>query len=309
MTINVDLEELKKLQLNNIIDLLEAKSDDEESDAEDAEETDAEEEAEKDMEESTEISDAFNMIFEGQEVDKEFVTKAQDAFKVAVDAKAKSLFEAKMTEVEKELQAKLDEKQEESDKQIDAYLSYVVEEWLKENEVTIQSNFKAEKFDALMESLKATFVEHNVTEEEVAKLSESESKIAALEQEVLDMAVKLQESKDAVKKAEFAQLVKESTEGLAESEAAKFIDIIGELDVELTESAESFKGRLDSLKKIFTKGASVKEEEQIAESVEGDVIAEKAEVVVESAEETKPQVTEKMASYLKAAKTSFGSRK
>jgi hypothetical protein len=308
MTINVDLEELKKLQLNNIIDLLEAKSDDEESDA-DAEETGAEEEAEKDMEESTEISDAFNMIFEGQEVDKEFVTKAKDAFKVAVDAKAKALFEAKMTEVEKELQEKLDEKQEESDKQIDAYLSYVVEEWLKENEVTIQSNFKAEKFDALMESLKATFVEHNVTEEEVATMTESADKIAALEQEVLDMAVKLQESKDAIKKAEFAQLVKDSTEGLAESEAVKFMEIIGELDVELTESAEGFKGRLDSLKKIFTKGVSVKEEEQIAESVEGDVIAEAAPVIAEAVVESKEEVSDKMKSYLKAVNKSFGSRK
>lgn len=307
MSVDLDLDELRKMKLENIVDLLEGKKDDEEEDKEEGSESDDsdEEEVEESVSAQDVVGDAVKTLFEGQEVTEDFVKKAKDIVSVLVAEKAKSLMESELVKIEAKIQSRLDEKQAESDKQIDAYLNYVVEEWLKENEVAITSNVKAERYDSIIGQLAETFASFNVSVETLDPLKESEDKVVALEAEVQKLALALQESQEELKKTEFVKAIDEVTADLAESEKEKFAAVIGELDVELDESIEDFKGRLTSIKNIFVKKAGAAEEVNESSTEGEEVITEKTITESETPEEKPSVVNEKMALYQKSIRRSF----
>lgn len=301
---DMDLEKLRSMKLDNIADLLEAKEEDEDEKDEDQESDSSEGDDKDEDKDKDDMEESVAELFKGVEgLDEAFVKKAKDVFTIAVSKKTQELVESRLADLDKTIGERLAEQQEESDKQINSYLNYVVEEWLKENQVAITSNIKAEKYDQLMESLGGLFTEHHVDVESVDKLQEAQAEITSLKSEVLDLAEKLQESKDEVVKQSFRKVIAEATEGMADTEKETFISAIGELDVELTESVEDFTARISGLKKIFVKQATEEKVNESDDEKNEEVILEKEEQLDESKDATVKD--EKMASYLKSVRRGF----
>ena len=62
-----------------------------------------------------------------------------------------------------EFEATLDEEKEALATKLDEYLTYVVENWMKENQVAIDSGIRSDISESFMVGLKALFEEHYVT--------------------------------------------------------------------------------------------------------------------------------------------------
>ena len=122
-------------------------------------------------------------MFNGQDLSEEFKDNVATIFEAAVSAK----LIAETVRLEEEFETKLAEEiaifNEEVTSKLDTYLDYCVENWMKENEVAIESTLRNELASEFVEGLKDLFAEHyiNVPEDKVDVLEAMAEKVAALE--------------------------------------------------------------------------------------------------------------------------------
>ena len=127
----------------------------------------------------TGLKEAFDGLFEGQDLSEEFKTKTVAVFEATVHEKVlaeKAQLEEKF---EADLQEQVSQVTEELVEQVDSYLDYVIEKWMDANEVAVESNIKVQVAESLLDSLKGLVVEHNleVSEEENNLVAEAEEKL------------------------------------------------------------------------------------------------------------------------------------
>jgi hypothetical protein len=155
------------------------------------------EEAEADsevvVEEVVEIEESIASIFEGMDLSEEFTSKVTLVFEAAVheaaNAKADKIIAEKTEVLETEMKESVDSAVEKIVENLDSYLDYVVEEWMKENELAIEAGVKVEMAESLMNGLKGLFEEHNIDVSE-----ETVDVVAALEEEVEELKTTANES-------------------------------------------------------------------------------------------------------------------
>lgn len=234
--------------------------------------------------EEVDITEAFASIFEGTDISEEVIGKFGTIFEAAVNeaasAKAQEIAEALEEQFEAQLAESVNEAMEEIVENLDAYLDYVVSEWMEENAVAIESGIKVEMAESFMEGLKELFYEHNVDIDE-----ETVDIVSALEDE-LEEAV--QEANRAINEnielsEEVASLhaelaFREITEGMTTSQIERLRVLSEKLDIS---DLDTYVDDLNTLKESFFKSKPV-----ITESVN----EEENELIVE--ETSKPRVSQ-----------------
>ena len=264
------IEEVKKLGLENLSELLESSVDDEPED-----EVPAEEEAPV-SESAASIAD----LFEGVEgLPEGFAAKAKVLFEVAVSEKALALAERKYSELEAAVVASQATKIQEDADQLDAYLSYVTEEWYKENQAIVESKFKVELAETFVTKMTALLAEYNVEiDPDQESIVESlEAKLDEANGHVESLVFELQESKKALAKTQVEAAISEATAGMSDVEAERFTTVLGEM--EYVDQAD-FQVKIDVLKSALikeSKTSTVTESVSLTESIDipSDVSAEK----------------------------------
>lgn len=209
--------------------------------------------------------------------------------------KSAVLFEAALTsrvaveteKLEEQYQSKLDEQVEsirsELVEKIDGYLNYVVEQWMEENELAIETGLRAEIAESFIDSLKQVFVEHYVEVPEgkadlVDGLAEQVEELETQLQAVTEKSVKLAESVEELTRE---KIVIEATEGMIATEAEKLKSLVEGIDFEDQEG--------------FAKKVSIIKEAHFTKSVASSTIVEEAE------EQSEQQsASPRMAAYMSA---------
>ena len=232
-------------------------------------ESEHDEEAEK-VDESTlddrlalvDVSEDVTALTDGEELSEEFKEKASTIFEAAVKSKLRSeverIEEAKVQEVAEEVNAVRDELTE----KVDAYMNYVVEEWMKENEIAIERGLKGEIAEDFISGLKNLFTEHyiDVPDEKYDILGQQSEKIDELEtklNEQIEKSAALKSEKDVlVRESVFAEVASD----LADTEVEKFKSLAE--DVDFTDE-DAFRNKLDTLKESYFPKATT-----VAESVD-----------------------------------------
>ena len=233
---------------------------------------DEEKEEEESVDESTlddrlasvDVSEDVSALVEGEEITEEFKEKAATIFEAAVKSKLRSEVEriesAKVQEVAEEINTVRDELTE----KVDNYMNYVVEEWMKENEIAIERGLKGEIAEDFIAGLKDLFAEHyvDVPDEKYDILGQQSEKIDELEaklNEQIEKSAELKKSHDVlVRESVFAEVASD----LADTEVEKFKSLAEEVEFS---DEESFKAKLDQLKESYFPKAST-----IAESVDSE---------------------------------------
>lgn len=227
-----------------------------------------------------EDADAFGGLFEGMDLSEDFKSKLALVFEAAVNeaavSKAAALeeeFQAKLEEAVNEKMAEVDATVAESIdgivENLDAYLDYVVAEWMEENKVAIEAGIKVEMAESLLNSLKTVFYEHNVAidEETIDVVADLEEQIADLEEkanQAINENIELAEEINALR----AQAIfTEVSEGLTTTQVERFRILSEKLNFE---DAASYKDDLQTLKESFFKAKAP----VIAEEVEEEVLME-----------------------------------
>ena len=109
---------------------------------------------------SLDVSDDVNALVDGEELSEEFKTKAATIFETAIKSKVKEIAEEMEAESKKRFEEETSQAKAELVEKVDSYLSYVVEEWMKENELALERGIKGEIAEDFISGLKKLFEDH-----------------------------------------------------------------------------------------------------------------------------------------------------
>ena len=249
-----DMGKMKKDQLMATYDMMKnAMHEKEESD-----EDKAKSEAVEARMKSIDVAEHVEALLTGEgDLSEEFKTKAATVFEAAVKSKVRSEVERMEEEYSTELEGNITATKEELTEKVDTYLNYVVEEWMKENELAVERGLKGEIAEDFISGLKQLFEDHyvDVPDEKYDVLEAQSEKISELEGKINEM---MEASMNL--KSENAELVKEQvmsevSSDLAETEIEKFKSLVE--DVDYSDEA-SYREKLGTLKEsYFPKSAPV----------------------------------------------------
>ena len=184
-------------------------------------------------EEKIDISSQLNSIF-GEDLSEEFRTKATSIFEAAVIARVNNEMEIITTELEEQTAEQLVEFKEALVEKVDGYLNYVVEQWLEENKLAVETGLRTEIAEDFISGMKDLFKEHyiEVPEEKYNVVEELQSVSAELKSQ-LDESISINvELSKQLTVATRAQILEEQTKDLAETEADKLKKLVEGVDFE-----------------------------------------------------------------------------
>ena len=193
-------------------------------------------------------------IVNGEELSEEFKEKASTIFEAAVSAKVISEVNQRVEKLEEDYKKELSEAKEEFQKSLtektDGYLNYVVEEWMKENELAVEKGIRSELVEDFMSGLKNLFTEHyiDIPEEKVDLVDDLFEKVEDLEQKLDESINANVETKQELSKYKKQEALREVTEELADTEKEKLEKLSEGVDYE---SDEQYKEKLEVIKENY----------------------------------------------------------
>jgi hypothetical protein len=116
----------------------------------------------KDKVKDMDMKEDVAALTDGEELSEEFKAKAATIFEASVKAKLVEEIEKLEGEYETKVAEKVEETKSEIVEKVDAYLNYVVEEWMKENELAIEKGLRAEITEDFIGGLKSLFESHYI---------------------------------------------------------------------------------------------------------------------------------------------------
>ena len=207
---------------------------------------------------SIDVSEHVNALMNGEgDLSEEFKRKAATVFEAAVKSKVRSEVERMEDEYKSELEENINATKDELTEKVDSYMNYVVEEWMKENELAIERGLKGEIAEDFISGLKQLFEDHyvDVPDEKYDVLEAQSEKISELEGRINEMMEEQIQTKSTNSKLVKEQVLSDVSSDLAETEIEKFKSLIE--DVDFT-NEESYREKLGTLKEsYFPKSAPV----------------------------------------------------
>ena len=209
-----------------------------------------------------EVDEHMDALVAGQDdLSEEFKTKAATVFESAVNSKVKEIAEQMEADVQTNYEQDIAEAKEALTEKVDSYLSYVVEEWMKENEIALERGIKGEIAEDFITGLKKLFAEHyiDVPDERYNVLEDQAAKIESLEKKLNEQIEKNVElnKENAVKSRK--EIMAEVASDLADTSKEKFAKLAEEIE---WSDADSFKSKCETIKESYfgVKKEEVKDE-------------------------------------------------
>ena len=198
-----------------------------------------------------EVDEHMDALVAGQDdLSEEFKTKAATVFESAVNSKVKEIAEQMEADVQTNYEQDIAKAKEELTEKVDSYLSYVVEEWMKENEIALERGIKGEIAEDFISGLKKLFAEHyiDVPDEKYNVLEDQASKIEELEKKLNEQIEKNVElNKDNAEKSR-KEIMAEVAGDLADTAKEKFAKLAEEIE---WSDADSFKKKCETIKESY----------------------------------------------------------
>ena len=243
----------------------------EEHEAEDEEVITEEEVEEETIEErisSMDFSDDAQALSEGEDdLSDEFKKKAATILEAAIKSKLREEME-RLEEKYQELYAKeLDEAQNEMAEQVDGYLNYVVQEWMKKNEMAVEHKMKTEIADSFIAGLRGLFEEHNIAmpDEQYDMLDAAAEKVDELEgklNESIEQNIALTQENGEFQRNE---ILLDVASDLADTEVEKFAELTEGIEYQ---SADNYREKVTTIKENYFPKASVNSDDNTTAGTE-----------------------------------------
>ena len=207
------------------------------------------EESEED-EIAVDVSQDVEALLNGEELSEEFKQKATTIFETVVVSRVKSEVAKFKKELEESNAKSIDEAKESLVEKVDGYLSYVVEQWISENEIALESGMKSEILDGFINGMKNLFAEHyvDVPEERFDLLGDAQEKVEELEKKLNEQLEANVELNKSVKEMEKAEVLSKASDGMAETDKEKFAGLTEDLSFE---DKTSFEKKVDTIRQSY----------------------------------------------------------
>ena len=215
---------------------------------------------------------------------EEFKAKTAVIFEAAVKSKLSEEINRLETEYAEQLAEEVETTKADLVEKVDSYLNYVVEQWVEDNKVAIQSGLRAEIAEGFMNSLKDLFVESyvEVPESKVDLVDELATTNEALEVQVNEATANAMQLAEELVSYKRAAIIRESSKDLADTQVEKLTSLAESIDFE---SEASFSQKVATLKESYF--SKVKTAESIVEDTD-------------ASDDTEVNASPMMESYLQA---------
>ena len=239
------------------------------------------------------IEEDVEALLAGEELSEEFQEKARTIFEAAIKTKVAEVQEELKAQYETTLEEEVTLIKEELTDRVDAYLEYVAEEWITENQLAIEQGLKAEMTESFLTGMRSLFEDHyvNIPEEKydvttamVEKLDEMEDKLNEQIKSNIALNQRLAESVADV-------IFSEVCEGLALSQKDKLASLAENVEFD---SEDNYREKLATLRNSYfpeNVGTQRDNSESISESSES--IAQPVTGLMESYLDTLTRVSQK----------------
>jgi len=193
------------------------------------------------------------LVKEEATLSEEFRGKAGAIFEAVLTSKLTQEVERLESEYAQNLEEEVSDLQSSLVEKVDSYLNYVVENWMKENELAIQNGLRTEIAEDFMASLQGVFKEHyiEVPEGKVDLVDELNEQVTELEETLNKTTTDNIDLHNKVQVLERAEVVRDLSEGLAETEAEKLASLVEDIEYD---NKETFEMKVKTVKEsYFTK--------------------------------------------------------
>ena len=225
-----------------------------------------------------ETDEHVNALVAGQDdLSEEFKTKAATVFESAVNSKVKEIAELMEADYSTKLEQDGAKAKEELTEKVDSYLSYVVEEWMKENEIALERGIKGEIAEDFITGLKKLFAEHyiDVPDDKYNVLEDQASKIEDLEKKLNEQIEKNVElNKDNADKSR-KEIMAEVASDLADTAKEKFAKLAEEIE---WSDKDSFKQKCETIKESYFGVKKEEVKDELHDVAAGDTSADNVDL-------------------------------
>ena len=200
---------------------------------------------------SIDVQEHVEALMSGEgDLSDEFKKKAATVFESAVKSKVRDEVERLQENYENEIAEGIKSNKSELTEKVDTYMNYVVEEWMKENELAVERGLKGEIAEDFIAGLKQLFEDHyvDIPDDKYDVLQAQSDKIAELEEKVnktLEESIEFKKSNDDLTRN---KVISEMVSDLADTEIEKFKGLTEDVDFG---NEEDFKGKLETLKESY----------------------------------------------------------
>jgi len=204
----------------------------------------------KERELTVDVSEDVAALMNGEELSEDFKVKAATIFEAAVITRVKQ----EVAKIEEEFESKLAEQVETVKEglveKVDGYLDYIVEQWMEQNEIALESGIKSDILEGFVSGLKGLFEEHyiDIPQEKVDVLGNMESHIEELTAKLDESLANQVELSKKLGELSRQQTIDEAAEGLTDTEVEKFKGLAEEL---VFEGKENFKTKLQTIRENY----------------------------------------------------------
>jgi len=253
--------------------------------SEEIKEDEVKEEVVNEEEETIDVSADVEALTADEGLSEEFKSKAATIFEAALKSKVSEMKKKMNASYEQKLKEESESAKSELVEKVDSYLSYIVEEWMKENALAVERGIKGEIAEDFISGLKKLFEDHyiDVPDEKYDVLEDQASKIEDLEKklnEQIEKNVELNKSNGELVKQD---IIDEAASSLTDTQKEKFNKLAEEVEFS---NSEDFKTKVETIKESYFGKKEVKQENDIDNVAVG--------------EDTNVDLSEAMAAYTAA---------
>ena len=234
---------------------------------------------EETKEESKEVeidlsADVKALVSNDADLSEEFKDKAATIFETAVKTRIQEQTKILEAQYEEKLSSEKETMKEAMVEKVDSYLNYVVEEWMKENELAVERGIRTEIAEDFITGLKDLFKEHyiDVPEEKYNVLDDLTNQNKKLEDKLNEQIAKNVDLSKEVSSSAKAKAIDEVASDLADTEKEKFEKMAENVEYD---SADKFKEKLETIKESYFPKTKI---EETASKDEVDSVAANAPI-------------------------------
>ena len=218
--------------------------------AEEKEDEKSKKESAEDKVKKLDMKEDVKALTDGEDLSEEFKAKAATIFEAAVKAKLVEEIENLESEYETKVNEQVASVKEEIVEKVDAYLNYVVSEWIKDNELAIEKGLRTEIAEDFIGGLKSLFESHyidvpqekyNVIDEQAAEIETLKNKLNESIEQNVELNAKI---------GDFARedILQDVGSDLAETEKEKFKGLAESIEYK---DASDFRKKVETVKESY----------------------------------------------------------
>jgi hypothetical protein len=219
-------------------------------------------------------ADVKALVSGDADLSEEFKDKAATIFEAAVKTRIQEQTKILEAQYEEKLSAETETVKEAMVEKVDSYLNYVVEEWMKENELAVERGIRTEIAEDFITGLKDLFKEHyiDVPEEKYNVLDDLTNQNKKLEEKLNEQIAKNVDLSKEVSQSAKSKAINEVASDLADTEKEKFEKMAENVEYD---SADKFREKLETIKESYFPKSKI---EETASKDEVDSVAANAPI-------------------------------